>query len=155
MTRAQRELYLSQCRVREFRGQRQSTIPSRFLSELPEDVVEVHDRSGMASSGSFTGIRRPDPQPTFSVPRPSAVSRGFNLTTAAALGSSPSFSAPVDLNSFGPGVSVLHPEYGLGRIVAIDGAGRDRKARVMFAVGGERTFVLSKSALKPIRGGAG
>ena len=55
-----------------------------------------------------------------------------------------------DLAKFRPGVTVRHPEYGLGRIVAIEGAGPDRKGRVAFAVGGEKTFVLSKSPLKTL-----
>ena len=54
ITRAERELYLSHCRVREFRGQRQATIPSRFLSELPEDALEVRDLSEMTD-----GVPRP------------------------------------------------------------------------------------------------
>ena len=37
ITRAQRELYLSRCRIRTFRGQQQATFPSRFLDELPEE----------------------------------------------------------------------------------------------------------------------
>ncbi len=45
ITRAQRELYLSHCRVREFRGQRSVTIPSEFLGELPEEPMRVVDRS--------------------------------------------------------------------------------------------------------------
>ena len=57
---------------------------------------------------------------------------------------------PADLNVFLPGLSVVHPSYGIGRIVAIDGAGPDRKGRVAFTVGGERTFVLAKSPLKPL-----
>ena len=57
---------------------------------------------------------------------------------------------PVDLEALKPGVSVLHPDYGLGRIVAVDGAGANRKGRVAFAVGPERTFVLAKSPLRPV-----
>jgi DNA helicase-2/ATP-dependent DNA helicase PcrA len=146
ITRAERELFLSHCRVREFRGQRQATIPSRFLAELPEEVVTVRDLSEMSSSGSFTGFRRPEPRP----PVPSG---GFRLTTAAALAGGVPFSPSDNLGVFQPGVRVMHPQYGLGRIVAIDGAGPDRKGKVAFAVGGERTFVLSKSPLKAVTGG--
>ena len=46
ITRAERELYLSHCRVREFRGQRQATIPSWFLGELPEEAMIVRDLLG-------------------------------------------------------------------------------------------------------------
>ena len=45
ITRAERELYLSHCRVREFRGQRQATIPSTFLRELPDEALIVRDLS--------------------------------------------------------------------------------------------------------------
>ena len=48
ITRAQRELYLSRCRIRTFRGQQQATSPSRFLKEFPSEPLEIHDRSGVA-----------------------------------------------------------------------------------------------------------
>ena len=57
-----------------------------------------------------------------------------------------------DLAKFRPGVTVRHPDYGLGRIVSIEGAGPNRKGKVAFAVGGERTFVLAKSPLRTIGG---
>jgi DNA helicase-2/ATP-dependent DNA helicase PcrA len=56
----------------------------------------------------------------------------------------------VDIEAFQPGVSVRHPDYGLGKIVAVAGAGPNRKGRVKFAVGQERTFVLAMSPLRPI-----
>ena len=151
ITRARRELYLSHCRVREFRGQRTATIPSCFLSELPEEAITVRDESEFHAAIASSG-RRPGPAPA----RPSAApgGGGFRLTTAAALAGGPGASAgPDDLNAFRPGVAVLHPQYGLGRIVAIDGAGPNRKGRIAFAVGGERTFVLAKAPLRPVTGG--
>ena len=45
ITRAERELYLSHCRVREFRGQRLATIPSTFLRELPDEALIVRNLS--------------------------------------------------------------------------------------------------------------
>ena len=148
ITRAKRELFLSHCRVREFRGQRQVTIPSLFLSELPEEVLSLRDLSDSSGFRTFSAPRKFESKPTF----PSTA--GFRLTTAAALGGAPAASGtPVDLNVFKPGVNVMHPEYGLGRIVAIEGAGPDRKGRVAFAVGGERTFVLAKSPLRALSRG--
>ena len=55
-----------------------------------------------------------------------------------------------EIAKFRPGVTVRHPEYGLGRIVSIDGAGPNRKGRVAFAVGTEKTFVLAMSPLKTV-----
>src|SRR5262249_7993578 len=51
ITRARRELYLSRCVVRTFRGQQQATISSKFLSELPEGPIVVRDFSGVSQFG--------------------------------------------------------------------------------------------------------
>ena len=148
ITRAERELFLSHCRVREFRGQRQVTVPSRFLAELPEEAVTERDLSASSEFATLGPARppaRPWPSETLS-----GRDGGFRLTTAAALGGATSASPGANLDALRPGVNVIHPAYGIGRIVAIDGAGPDRKGRVAFTVGGERTFVLSKSPLRPV-----
>ena len=51
ITRAQKELTISHCKIREYRGQRQVMIPSCFLNELPEESVEYEDRSAREPSG--------------------------------------------------------------------------------------------------------
>jgi DNA helicase-2/ATP-dependent DNA helicase PcrA len=154
ITRAERELYLSRCRVREFRGQRQVTIPSRFLGELPEEALTVRDLSEASSFAPFAPQRRTGPRaPTGANLGAPAGTGGFRLTTAAALGGAAATGPPADLDAFRPGVSVVHPVYGIGRVVAVEGAGPDRKGRVAFTVGGARTFVLAKSPLRPVTGG--
>ena len=55
ITRAEKELTISHCKIREFRGQRQVTIPSCFLNELPEDSTEFEDRSDREPLGSNWG----------------------------------------------------------------------------------------------------
>jgi DNA helicase-2/ATP-dependent DNA helicase PcrA len=146
ITRAERELYLSHCRSREFRGQRRSTAPSSFLVELPGEVLCIRDLSGSSFETNSASIER-----TFSPPARSISS--VRLTTAAALaGETTPFVPHGDLMAFRPGVVVLHPQYGIGRIVAIEGAGEGRKGRVAFTVGAERTFVLARSPLRPMPG---
>ena len=149
ITRARRELYLSHCRVREFRGQRTATIPSCFLGELPEGPILARDLSDFSPS-PYPTTRRPPPPSQ----RPPVFPGGFRLTTAAALagGTTGAPAGPDDLAAFRPGASVLHPQYGLGRIVAVEGAGPNRKGKVAFAVGGEKTFVLAKSPLRAVGG---
>jgi DNA helicase-2/ATP-dependent DNA helicase PcrA len=161
ITRAERELYLSHCRVREFRGQRLACIPSTFLRELPEDALLVRDLSDFhrETAPAFAGWPHDDPVVARTPPevRPSPSPRTFRLTTAAELagaGASPSSNGPPDLDAFQPGVSVLHPQYGIGRIIAIDGAGPNRKGRVAFTLAGEKTFILARSPLRPVSAGA-
>ncbi len=51
---------------------------------------------------------------------------------------------------FHQGMVVKHPEYGLGKIVALSGSGAKRKATVMFAsAAGEKRFLLVHSPLRP------
>jgi DNA helicase-2/ATP-dependent DNA helicase PcrA len=136
--------------VREFRGQRQMTIPSQFLAELPEGPIEVRDLTDGMAMTSIERFRRTPP-----IPRPSGsrYMTAADLMNGGAASESPSFppSSGDALNAFQPGVSVIHPEYGLGRIVAVDGAGPNRKGRVAFATAGEKTFVLSKSPLRAVK----
>ncbi len=152
ITRAERELYLSHCRIREFRGQRQATVPSCFLAELPEEAMTLRDLTGGETPMSSQPAWRARPE----WPRSSAKPSEFRLMTAADLGRPklPAPSGPSDdaLGAFQPGVSVMHPQYGIGRIISIDGAGPNRKGKVAFTLGGERTFILAKSPLKPMKG---
>jgi DNA helicase-2/ATP-dependent DNA helicase PcrA len=155
ITRAEHALYLSHCKVREFRGQRLATIDSTFLRELPEDALVIRDLSdaGRPRAQTLPGWGRSE-----SPARPPVAPAAFRLTTAAALaetaaGASPPATGPADLDAFQPGVLVVHPQYGIGRISAIEGAGPNRKGRVAFTIAGEKSFVLAKSPLRPVSGG--
>ena len=55
-----------------------------------------------------------------------------------------------DPNLFSQGMRVKHPEYGLGKIVALSGDGDGRTATVNFVIAGEKKFILSRSTLQPI-----
>jgi DNA helicase-2/ATP-dependent DNA helicase PcrA len=75
------------------------------------------------------------------------------LTTAAELEQARTDDAPqVSPDVFHQGMVVRHPEYGLGKIVALGGSGLRRKATVAFAsTAGEKNFVLAKSPLRPAK----
>ena len=81
-----------------------------------------------------------------------------SITTAAALAGDsehkqPSKAAPprVSPDVFKQGMAVVHPTFGPGKIVALSGAGRNRRATVAFARGGQKKFVLAYSDLRPVR----
>jgi DNA helicase-2/ATP-dependent DNA helicase PcrA len=74
------------------------------------------------------------------------------ITTAAAMAQSPSEAAEVPRVSpdvFAHGMAVVHPEHGPGKIVALSGSGRNRRATVRFATAGEKRYVLVHSPLRP------
>src|SRR5262249_13112551 len=66
ITRARRELYLSRCRMRSFRGQLQATQPSTFLTDPPEGPFAV---------GAFTAAGWPS-SPHYSTKGPGPPFRG-------------------------------------------------------------------------------
>jgi DNA helicase-2/ATP-dependent DNA helicase PcrA len=52
---------------------------------------------------------------------------------------------------FQQGMTVTHPEYGPGKIVALSGAGQNRRATIQFATVGQKKIVLAHSALRPVQ----
>jgi DNA helicase-2/ATP-dependent DNA helicase PcrA len=179
ITRAQEELQLSVSQYREFRGRRQLTIPSKFLVELPFDEMEAAE--GAWSKEEETScdeawdepahegdeVQVHDDDLVWSPPdasegetgiRPTGISqigklRIPTLTTAAELAAPSQTGTGLSPELFHQGMVVLHPEYGLGKIVALSGSGLRRTATVSFASAGEKKFVLAQSALRPMKGG--
>ncbi len=75
------------------------------------------------------------------------------LATAAELARQrPAELPPAAPEEFYQGMLVRHPEYGLGKVVALSGVGERRTATVAFASGaGQKKFVLHKSVLRPVK----
>ncbi len=173
ITRAKEELQISLADNRAFRGERYPTIASSFLRELPQEFMDVDLPSAAAypygdfSDGAFSADAcaddvyvddagaASDPKTiTSEVANPALlVTTAAKLSNASKPGSeqNPANSAGVSPDVFALGMTVLHPEYGPGKIAALSGEGRRRRATVQFAAGaGERKFMLAQSPLRPI-----
>ena len=155
ITRAQEELQLSMARYRDFRGKRAMTIPSHFLMELPREEMDLEAPIGneyLAAEPAYI-------EPVLSRPQPARPSRGITptrLSTAAELAAGGEPSPAVAPDEFHQGMLVRHPKYGLGRIVALSGAGDGRKATVNFASSaGRKKFALGASPLRPVSNNGG
>jgi len=171
ITRAREELHLSRAVYREFRGQRRRTVPSLFLVELPRGEMEMIEFAGAAPADWQLEDEAIEFDPSewdfsegddiaSSPPKTSAPSAGRAaarvarpLATANELNGGPALAAPpVSPDVFVLGMIVKHPEYGLGKIVALSGKGSRRMATVAFAsAAGERKFVLAQSPLRPTK----
>lgn len=170
ITRAEEELQLSYAVHRDFRGQRRRTVPSPFLLELPRDEMELvepqidsfgypsdwddfdEDIAGTEPSSSFDELdqREATTQEDESTAEPGWKVAASQVTTAAQLaGKETKQVAKADPNVFKQGMTVKHPEYGPGKIVALSGAGENRRATVRFVTAGEKRFVLAHSPLLP------
>jgi DNA helicase-2/ATP-dependent DNA helicase PcrA len=174
LTRAREELQLSLARYREFRGARRMSVPSQFLLELPREELDmtemlfadahweadeqgneaVHMESG--EMGDDSQSDRADSADIEFAPPPA----NLRLTTAAAMVEAATMTAAAPVRAavppdhFQQGMVVQHPEYGLGKITAIDGQGPKRAATVLFAsTAGEKRFYLVHSHLMPAKTG--
>jgi DNA helicase-2/ATP-dependent DNA helicase PcrA len=145
ITRAQEELHLSYANQRDFRGQRRHTIPSEFLMQLPREelqIVELDDITAWYPSEPVLETKLTPPT------RDTTPSSG--LTTAAQLAGQAVAQPPrVSPDAFAQGMTVIHPEYGPGKIIALSGEGRGRKATISFPTAGQKKFVLANSSLRP------
>jgi DNA helicase-2/ATP-dependent DNA helicase PcrA len=50
---------------------------------------------------------------------------------------------------FRQGMTVTHPEYGPGKIIALSGADKNRLATIQFATVGQKKIILAHSAVRP------
>jgi DNA helicase-2/ATP-dependent DNA helicase PcrA len=183
ITRAREELHLSRACYRHYRGQHRPTVPSAFLMELPQEELDFQQPKAMLpfdpAIAEFADESVADefdsddmefpPREIISSASASPTDLSARLTTGAELaartGDSPSAAATLESQPaakpaerispevFHQGMIVRHPEYGLGKIVALSGSGVKRKATVMFASGaGEKRFLLIHSPLRPASG---
>jgi len=161
MTRAERELNLSLVKQRAFRGSTQTVVPSNFLMELPRDEFEYNDLPGALAQHfePSNDYEEPsfDPAELEQMTSTSSGSKtGFTglMTAAEMLGEKPAKPTyKTNAHRFAQGMMVSHPQYGLGKIVALSGPDRARTATVQFfSDPGEKKFRLAQSPLEPVSG---
>ena len=166
VTRAEQELQLSYAVERDFRGQRRRTVPSSFLLEMPREEMQLtqvsavddhwdevdweegdQDHEQFEDEFDVTAMDADVPDEPSSKKWQVAASQ---VTTAAQLaGATAESTSQTSPDEFAQGMAVSHPEHGLGKIVALSGAGKNRRATVRFATAGEKRFVLVHSPLRP------
>jgi DNA helicase-2/ATP-dependent DNA helicase PcrA len=178
ITRAKEELQLSYAVTRDFRGVRRRTIPSSFLMEMPREEMELVDAAGTFAAAAFDPWAEPEDDDgddewddwqieDVSVEsasgdddKPAVSVVAASIKTAAALsretGSDANRPATDELprvspNVFKQGMTVTHPEYGPGKIVALSGTGKNRRATIQFATVGQKKIILAHSHVRPAR----
>jgi DNA helicase-2/ATP-dependent DNA helicase PcrA len=157
MTRARKSLTLTRAVYRRIFGNEQqlrASLPSRFLAEVPAELVDTV-RGSMAEIGQ---TRRYEPDPEYSY-SPEEFARRVRGTlppsrtpsrTASTPSKTPSFGKSASAFSFGKksaasdpmlGQKVRHPEYGVGTVVGVEGDEDDRKLAVTFPGRGTKKFI--------------
>ncbi len=160
MTRARESLTLTRAVYRRVFGNEQqmrASLPSRFLGEIPSELVDTV-RGSMAEIGESRRYE-PDPEYSYSPEEFLRRARGGPAMSPHAPQRRSSSPAP----SFGSaaikrgrnadpllGRKVRHPEYGVGTVVGVEGEDEDRRVSVSFPGRGTKKFVERYARLQQL-----
>jgi DNA helicase-2/ATP-dependent DNA helicase PcrA len=121
MTRAMQHLHLCHAESRRMRGKEDYPFPSRFLREIPPDLVEEIRRGGVSRGGLGLPPRAALAQSAFA-----QGAGGFQL-----------------------GQRVVHPKFGEGVVLNSEGKGTSARIQVNFQEAGAKWLVLAYARLEP------
>lgn len=149
MTRARQQLWLTYTRTRRVWGQEQFNPPSRFLKEIPQNLIDFKtsmdaprflSRYGNTSEdNSWSGGRDFTSSPKYRHGgRADADSQSF-----------PDYENG-DSASFHKGLRVRHPTFGVGSVFATEGEGDSLKVSVMFADNTIKKFIVKYARLERV-----
>lgn len=134
ITRAERRLYLTYARQRTIYGRTEMSRPSRFLAEIPEELVEHKE----ADFFSGTDLRAPS---NIWSERSTRTERKRYMPPPQHTAADGSVIRPDASAAFKAGDAVRHSKWGDGRIVAISGSGEDAELSIAFPGEGIKKFV--------------
>jgi DNA helicase-2/ATP-dependent DNA helicase PcrA len=119
LTRARERLYISRAEYRSTWGAPNYNPPSRFLEEIPEEVITWRNQSSDSLISSMSKKSR-----TTTAPPPRATGKKSMAMELAV------------------GERVSHDTFGLGTVVAVAGAGDKAEATINFGQYGEKRLLL-------------
>jgi DNA helicase-2/ATP-dependent DNA helicase PcrA len=149
MTRARAQLVLTGAARRRIFGEYQSSEPSRFLAEIPPELVEPFAseysspyQSRFSGYGYRDGAGGRPPSP------------GLRRTGGGRVREEPPAYAYEDEDqSIGmalrPGMKVRHPQFGVGDVLSVEALDDDTKLVVRFAAVGRKTLRAKFARLQP------
>jgi len=160
MTRARKTLTLTRALYRRIFGNEQqmrASMPSRFLGEIPNELVETA-RGSMAEIGQ-TRRYEPDPEYSYSAEEFLRRVRGGSAPAQRQAArkvpsSTQSFRTPSIKRGANAdpllGQKVRHPEYGVGTVVGVEGEDDDRRVSVSFPGRGTKKFIERYAQLQQL-----
>jgi len=148
ITRAERRLMLTHARYRTIRGLRERAIPSQFLKQLPDEVLDKQDMTGGGMSG--TPFDEDDDEDD-DAPFPGAyTSRRRKLDRPAGVSAGGGGGEASSHPGLPTGARVRHPQFGEGKILSVTGKGRNARAKVNFGRVGTKTLILEYARLERV-----
>ncbi len=133
ITRAKKTLAITNCSSRMMFGSTNRNKPSRFISELPDEVCEF------ASSYGKINISQPS-YSQFGAPKSGAMKNSFVSAASPA-------AKPVNTTVYSVGQQVTHKTFGKGIILSITPAGNDSMLEIAFDDVGTKKIMANYAKL--------
>jgi DNA helicase-2/ATP-dependent DNA helicase PcrA len=151
ITRARERLYLTNAWSRTLFGATSYNLPSRFLKEVPEELVSVAPGQGRASPSRALPASWGDSSPAFGAGRSSFNARAhppvsFDRQPTPAERLAGRQRGALDLG-LAPGDEVVHRQWGRGTVATISGQGERAMAEVDFPGLGRKRLLLRYAPL--------
>jgi DNA helicase-2/ATP-dependent DNA helicase PcrA len=168
ITRAMRRLYLVRAYRRSYYGGVNYQEPSRFLEEIPSDLLRVtHERAPRGGVSASTGETRRREQPASSggwgqpghsggfatnmpAPRPPVAMPAPPPAPSPAAASPAEAPAPLAAADLAPGDKVQHRLFGRGLIIRVNATADTTTVDVLFDSAGRKTLDLAYARLEKI-----
>ena len=137
MTRARRNLHLTSAGRRRVFGEYRASEPSRFLDEVPAELMQRYDVVGYGSTSRHSdfGMRAGGYRERFGGRKASLVEDEDQSRPAT---------------GFSLGMRVRHPQFGAGQVIGVEPHGDDVKVTVRFASVGAKRLLARYAKLEPM-----
>ncbi len=131
ITRAEEKLYMTLAQTRTLFGRSAMNAPSRFLQEVPEELIEYvspSDEFSGSSGGSFGGVYGNTYGGTYGGTYGRTYGSAWNSSSAR----NEKASAKAGATDFRQGDKVSHRKWGVGTVVSVKGEGDDMELNIAF-----------------------
>ncbi len=134
ITRAKERLYLSRAKSRTLFGATKYNPPSRFLEEIPEELLDIQEERT---------------KPVFFDDVPMSKPAGFGRS-ALIEGQNKPETSQKELPDYAPGDKVNHRKFGIGTVIAAQSMGKDVLLRIDFPEVGEKKLLAAYAPIEKL-----
>lgn len=134
LTRAEKRVVMTYSTSRYKNGNVVYPQPSRFIAEIDPHYLDgffTPTRSSLGRTLQSPGLREKMTRPNISLQPKVEIP---NIDTSKLV--------PVSGEHITPGMVIFHPNFGVGKVISIDGLGVNKKAKVMFQKHGQKVLLL-------------
>jgi DNA helicase-2/ATP-dependent DNA helicase PcrA len=164
ITRAKEKVFLSRAEKRSTFGVGRANLPSRFLEELPSELIQSEEKQGKMETLFSQEVSRADQFTDWSACPILGRDRGrpgrndhFQLPGKGMEVRKQEYDSPearetvLSPEEFFPlrvGMKVRHPKFGEGKVRSIEGMNEDQKATIIFQTAGPRRMKVRYAQLE-------